>query len=1060
MSGTEGQTAFILFTDIYRSTQLWEEYPAEFKELLHRHNVVAEEAARANQCNVLKNLGDGYLTVFRQVGQALECAITVQREFARLPSLPDGSRLLLRTAMHAGIPYRLPEAKEYFGPVLNRASRICQVCHPGQALVSKAVQAHIGDAVDGAKLTDLGSHHLRDLAEPERLYQLDHPDFTLHKFPPLPTLEHRPNNLVYQPNAFIGRDAEMAELKALLTGGTGVSPVIPSAANHGRDGRATGDRPRPAKQGQHRLITLTAPGGYGKSRLATQLCANLLDRYENGVFEVLLAAVGSHERIVSATADALGFQFYGKTDPKKQLVDYLREKRILVCFDNFEHVMEGKTLLAEILQHAPRVSLLVTSREPLRLKAEKVYKLEPLTTGVGRAENGGTGVSPVIPLVDNHGRDGRATGPTAPEDGAIQVRALQVEEEPLPEAVQLFTDRATLVKHDFTLTEENLALVNTICERLDGIPLSIELAAAWADSFTLSELLAEVENRLELTAKMTDVPERHRSIRASLGWSYSLLADEQREVIRAVSTFKGGFFFDAAEFIVGHTKASGTGVSPVIPSATNHGRDGRATNDKSALQKNLRKILTELREKGWLFTREALGKTRFFIRDAATHQYAREKLQGSNAYETVVLAHARYFAELIEREGEELKGHDQMRTMKALGTELGNIYGALDASLKAEDTELLLSFAKHLASYLDIVSQWQEGIPKYQRLAEKAKKLGDPALRMHALLRLARLLWRLSLYDESEKAASEVRELARETGDRKSLALALGNMGNVARDQGRYEKAKKLYQESLQIKREIGDSSGIAMSLQGLGFVAWDQGRYEKAEKLYRESLEIVREIGNRFGIAESLFGLGLVLCDMGRLDEAEKLHLESLTIERETGDRWGIAASLCSMGIVAFHQTNYEKAQKLVNESLHLFRQIGDRNGVSSCLSLLGTIYIKLERVEDACEHLKEALQVSKDIGARNVGAWALVASGNLLAKAGRSMESAMFLLGAEQQAKSIGHKLYTVGQHDLDAGIAKVKEALSEEELAEVKARAEKMSLEELTEYALKALEGLDSC
>jgi predicted ATPase/class 3 adenylate cyclase len=998
LSGTEGQASFILFTDIYRSTQLWEEYPTEFKELLHRHNVITEETAKANQCNVLKNLGDGYLTVFGQAKQALECTVAVQRGFAKLPALPDGSNILLRVAMHAGIPYRLPEAKEYFGPVLNRCSRICQVCHPGQTLVSKAAQAHIGDTIDGGKLTDLGSHHLRDLAEPERLYQLDHPEFALHEFPPLPTLEHRPNNLVYQPNAFIGRERESENLKALLL------------------------------EKNQRLITITAPGGYGKSRLATQLCANLLDRYENGVFEVLLAAVGSHERIISATADALGFQFYGKTDPKQQLVDYLREKRMLICFDNFEHVTKGKAILAEILQHAPKVSLLVTSREPLRLKAEKVYRLEPLDHRVGRADQ--------------------------PGEAAAQVStAYSEKEQELPEAVQLFTDRATLVKHDFTLTEENLALVNTVCERLDGVPLSIELAAAWTDSFTLSELLAEVENQLELTAKMTDVPERHRSIRASLDWSYSLLADEQREVIRAVSTFKGGFFFEAAEFIV----RRGLRAAPENGSGLNKaGRRDSAL--QKNLQKNLRTILTELRDKGWLFTREALGTTRFFIRDAATHQYAREKLQESSAYETVVLAHARYFAKLIEREGEELKGHDQMRTMKALGTELGNIYGALDASLKTEDTELLLSFAKHLASYLDIVSQWQEGIPKYQRIAERAKELEDPVLRMHALLKLARLFWRLSLYDESDMAASAARELAKASGNRKSLALALGNMGNVARDQGRYEKAEKLYQESLQIKREIGDQSGIVMSLQGLGFVAWDQGRYEEAEKLYRESLEIDRGIGNRFGIAESLFGLGLVLCDMGRLDEAEKLHLESLTIERETGDRWGIAASLCSMGIVAFHQTNHEKAQKLVIESLHLFRQIGDRNGISSCLSLLGTICTKLKCIADACRYLREALQMSRDIGARNVGAWALVSSGNLLAKVGHPMESAMFLFGAEKQAKSIGHKLYTVGQHDLDAGMAKLKEALSEEELADAKARGEKMSLEELTEFALKTLEELN--
>ncbi|MCD6283021.1 adenylate/guanylate cyclase domain-containing protein [bacterium] len=494
MSGTQEQTSFILFTDIYRSSALWERYPDEFSRALEEHNGIVEEAVQSRGGEIMKNLGDGYIALFDTASVCVSAMVDVERGMDTVPALPDETRLQVRLAGHGGPLKRLAVGKGYFGHALNRASRIVQVCHPGQALVSDTVRAHTGEDVDGARLTDLGSHHLRDLAEPEHLYQLDHPDFALHEFPPLPTLSYRPNNLVYQPNAFIGREREHAELKRLIL------------------------------EKKQRLITVTAPGGYGKSRLATQLCANLLDFFENGVFEVLLAPVGSHERIVSATADALGFQFYGKAEPQQQLIDYLREKQMLISFDNFEHVMEGKDLLSEILQHAPKVSLLVTSREPLRLKAEKVYRLEPLPTGVGRAHQPGKEAALV----------------SAAYPGESEGR------EELPEAVQLFLDRATLVKHDFALTAENFALVSEICAKLDGVPLSLELAAAWADSFTLGELLTEVEHQLELTAKMSDVPERQRSIRASLDWSYNLLSDEQRNVIRAVSTFKGGFFFEAA----------------------------------------------------------------------------------------------------------------------------------------------------------------------------------------------------------------------------------------------------------------------------------------------------------------------------------------------------------------------------------------------------------------------------------------------------------------------------------------------------------------------------------
>ncbi len=253
----------------------------------------------------------------------------------------------------------------------------------------------------------------------------------------------------------------------------------------------------------------------------------MLDFFANGVFEVLLAPEGDHARIVSVTADALSFQFYGRGDPRQQLLDYLREKEMLLLFDNFEHLMEGKELLNEILAYASKVSILVTSREPLRLKAENVFRLEPMPVGVGRGF--------ILP---------------GTEEARLKPRPTQ-EEQPLSEAVELFVDRATLVKHDFALTAENLATVNEICEKLDGVPLSIELAAAWVDTFTLPELLSDIENQLKITTRMTDVEPRHISIRASLDWSYNLLSDEQKEVLRAMSVFKGGFFYEAGEFLVG-----------------------------------------------------------------------------------------------------------------------------------------------------------------------------------------------------------------------------------------------------------------------------------------------------------------------------------------------------------------------------------------------------------------------------------------------------------------------------------------------------------------------------
>jgi predicted ATPase/class 3 adenylate cyclase/tetratricopeptide (TPR) repeat protein len=920
-AATGGRTAFILFTDIYRSTQLWEKFPREFGQSLERHNALVEETVLAHGGEIMKNLGDGYIAIFNTSDECMRSGVEVQRKLRDLQPLPDGSEILVRVVGHGGPLQPLAAGRGYFGRPLNRASRICQVCHPGQMLVSGEVAQALRGLPEEVQLFNLGSHHLRDLAEPETIHQVDHPQFALHKFPPLPTLGFRPNNLVYQPNEFIGRALEMAELKALLL------------------------------VKKQRLITITAPGGYGKSRLATQLCANLLQEYENGVFEVLLAPVGSHERIVSTTADALGFQFYGRAEPKNQLIDYLREKQMLVLFDNFEHVMEGKALLGEILQHAPKVSLLVTSREPLRLQAEKVYGLEPLpveasleTRDVAR---------PII------------TGETpVPPPG---VPSLQEE---LPEAVQLFVDRATLVKHDFALTAENFALVGAICTKLEGVPLAIEMAAGWADSFTMAELLAEVGQQLELTARMADVPKRQRSIRASLDWSYNLLTDEQREVLRAVSTFKGGFFYAAAEAVT-------VGRGPVP-----RREDGAP--QVGALQKNLRKTLAQLSDKGWLFTREvrlgeqAPGKTRFFIRDAATHQYAFEKLKASTEYEQRILSHAKYFAELIKREGERLEGHGQLEALKVLGVELENIYEGLDTALTRENAKLLLPFAKHLVSYLDMVSKWLEGLTWYERMLEKALELEDAISSMHCQLGLSRMQWRIGKYKEAESGGLGAKTLAEVLGDRYAISTSLNSLGVVAHNQGRYEEAEKLYQESLQIFREIGDRRGIAASLHNLGVLAYNQGRYAEAVKLYEESL----------------------------------------TISREIGDRWGIAQSLDN----------------------------------------LGAFYIKVERFTDACKYLREALHVSREVGARDVNLEGLVICGNLLVITGRFRESAVLLCGAQRQAKEMNFHFDPMEQGLLDEGMAKLKDALAEEELAACRAQGEKMTLDELADYALKALEELE--
>jgi len=334
---------FILRTDIAGSSRLCEEHPQEFAQALARHNAATEQAVSACRGEIYRTTGDGYVAFFATARDCLGCLVRLGREFAAFSPVDGDEPFLVRSIAHAGA-IRLVGGACY-GPALNRTSRICQVCHPGQALISAPVARQLaGRLDDGTALIDLGEHHLRDLGEPEHLYQVDHPDFARRHFPPLPTLNNRPTNLAVQPNSFVGRGRELAELSALLLNGP-------------------------------RLVTITAPGGYGKSRLAAHLCSDLIESFARGVYVVLLAPVREHTGVAAAIATAVGYQFHGSREPRQQIVDYLREKQLLLCLDNFEHVMEAAPLIGEILAQAAQVRLVITSREPLRIAGEQVYPL-------------------------------------------------------------------------------------------------------------------------------------------------------------------------------------------------------------------------------------------------------------------------------------------------------------------------------------------------------------------------------------------------------------------------------------------------------------------------------------------------------------------------------------------------------------------------------------------------------------------------------------------------------------------------------------------------------------
>jgi tetratricopeptide (TPR) repeat protein len=633
----------------------------------------------------------------------------------------------------------------------------------------------------------------------------------------------------------------------------------------------------------------------------------------------------------------------------------------------------------------------------------------------------------------------------------------------ISDSVQLFIDRAVLVKRDLALTLENLKLVNELCASLEGIPLAIELAAGWADSFTLAELLAAVSQQLELTARMDDVPERQRSIRASLDWSYGMLNDEQAAVLRAVAIFKGGFFFEAIESM--------------------------------SRRPDLRKLLTGFCDKGWLFTREVMGKTRYFIRDVATHQYAFEKLKLSEEFSERSLAHAEYFADLTNYEGERLSGRDEVEAIRALTLEIENIYVALDAALAQEDIRLIMPFVKFLKRYISAVCKWQEGVEHYRKMVKASERFTSNTLKVHSQLGLSAFLRLLGNYAEAEITANDALSYSVEAGDSTLKALSLSSLGAVASGQGRFAEAEELHKESLRIlhetddkertaaaslylgvsvynqgrlkaakgyfkeslrmSTELGDRSGIASSLHSLGRVARYRGHYSEAEKLDQESLQIQIELGNRCGIANCLYNLGRSAHGQKRYAEAEKLFNDSLQITRELGERWGIASSLLMLGDIACIQGSYAEAEKLYSESMIICREAGFRPMLATSLTSLGIVNARQGRGLNARECLLDSIRIAKEIALR-VDYTGLVLAGYLLATSRSLNDAAIVLNRTADIAQAEGKNLNPIEQNMIDEGMGIILTELSKEELTALKEQGEKMTLDELANYTLKALEG----
>jgi predicted ATPase/DNA-binding SARP family transcriptional activator len=904
--GLPSGTVTFLFTDVEGSTALWEKAGDAFRRALSLHHALLRREFKRFGGIEVKEAGDSFLAAFVSVSDGLGCAVACQRALASQDwafprdeagktsdTQQDSSSFSIRVRMALNTGDVECEQGEYHGLVLHRGARLLAAAHGGQVVCSGGTSALVRrDLEQDVRLKDLGLYKLRGVEEPERIFQIEYPGMAAGLLPPLNAEPAHQAHLPLQFTRFFGRERELARLADLLK----------------PDGTET------------RLVTLTGPGGTGKTRLAIETAGRLAEGYAGAVWFVPLAEVSEPSLLMGTIQDALAIPRDPHHSADQQVATALSRQRSLLILDNLEQLVDTESLTSNgvtesavdsiqtLIEQVPTLSCLLTSRQLLGLPGEQEFPVPPLSTPSRRGDE------------------------SSPEGLSAY------------ESVRLFVDRAQAVKPDFRITNQNAPAVAELCDRLEGLPLAIELAAARALVMTPSQMLAQLAHRFEfLVSRKRGISERQRTLRATIDWSYRLLAPDLQRFFARLSIFRGGLTVEAAESVC---------------------------DEPLSLD-----FLAQLRESSLVLTEEHVGTMQFRLLEML-REYAADRLAaiGEDEETTLRRRHAEFFLSASESAEPHLTGPEQAEWLERLEADHDNFRAALTWSARAGDDDEAVRIGLRLGSALwrfwSIRGYAREGRRYMEPLLGLASVADDPTdqmIRAVAGSAAGALAHDMGDYAGALALLNENLPFWRETGDPARLAHTLNLVANVLLDQGRDVDAVPLYEEALTLYRDLADRRGTAMVLSNLGALAVVSGQSEQAEVLLEESLALKRTLGSRYSLAIGLENLGNVERSLGNLDRAIELHTEALAIRRELGHRAGIAMSCNNLGqalVLKREQSLFQEAADHLREALGALHELGDGRGLSECLMSCAALAAESGRAGDCARLVGAANALRIDNG------------------------------------------------------------------------------------------------